>query len=88
MLRTARDFGLGLVERMPGLKQFFVAEAAGLTGDIPRLLRGERRVTSVLSCRFRASETIRDPEELTNFRACACSRPGSRLCAHAAPPAG
>ena len=42
MLRTARDFGLGLVERMPALKQLFVAEAAGLTGDVPKLLRGER----------------------------------------------
>jgi 2-octaprenyl-6-methoxyphenol hydroxylase len=40
--RTARDFGLGLVERMPALKSFFVAEAAGLTGDIPKLLRGLR----------------------------------------------
>jgi 2-octaprenyl-6-methoxyphenol hydroxylase len=41
LLRSARDFGLGLVERMPDLKQLFVAEAAGLTGDVPRLLRGE-----------------------------------------------
>ncbi len=41
LLRSARDFGLGLVERMPGLKRLFVAEAAGLTGDVPRLLRGE-----------------------------------------------
>jgi 2-octaprenyl-6-methoxyphenol hydroxylase len=40
LLRTARDFGLGLVDRMPGLKQLFVAEAAGLTGEVPRLLRG------------------------------------------------
>ena len=40
VLRTARDFGLGLVDRMPGLKQLFVAEAAGLTGEVPRLLRG------------------------------------------------
>ena len=39
-LRTLRDFGLGLVERMPALKQLFVAEAAGLTGDVPKLLRG------------------------------------------------
>jgi len=39
--RTARDFGLGLVERMPALKSLFVAEAAGLTGDIPKLLRGQ-----------------------------------------------
>jgi 2-octaprenyl-6-methoxyphenol hydroxylase len=42
LLRSARDLGLGLVERMPALKQFFVAEAAGLTGEVPRLLRGER----------------------------------------------
>src|SRR5262245_18934058 len=41
LLRSARDFGLGLIERMPGLKRLFVAEAAGLTGDVPRLLRGE-----------------------------------------------
>jgi 2-octaprenyl-6-methoxyphenol hydroxylase len=41
VLRTARDVSLGLVERMPALKQFFVAEAAGLTGEVPKLLRGE-----------------------------------------------
>jgi 2-octaprenyl-6-methoxyphenol hydroxylase len=41
-LRTLRDAGLRLVDRMPGLKQLLVAEAAGLTGDVPRLLRGER----------------------------------------------
>ncbi len=41
MLRVARGIGLGLVERLPILKQFFVAEAAGLTGDVPKLLRGE-----------------------------------------------
>jgi 2-octaprenyl-6-methoxyphenol hydroxylase len=41
LLRSARDFGLALVERLPALKQLFVAEAAGLTGDVPRLLRGE-----------------------------------------------
>jgi len=27
---------------MPGLKQLLVAEAAGLTGEVPKLLRGER----------------------------------------------
>jgi 2-octaprenyl-6-methoxyphenol hydroxylase len=42
LLRTARGVGLGLVERMPALKQFFVAEAAGVTGAVPKLLRGER----------------------------------------------
>jgi 2-octaprenyl-6-methoxyphenol hydroxylase len=42
VLRTARSAGLGIVERLPALKQFFVAEAAGLTGEVPKLLRGER----------------------------------------------
>jgi 2-octaprenyl-6-methoxyphenol hydroxylase len=40
-LRTARDFGLALVNQLPVLKQFFVAEAAGVSGEIPKLLRGE-----------------------------------------------
>ncbi len=40
ILRTSRDFGLGLVDRLPALKQFFVSEAAGQTGEIPKLLRG------------------------------------------------
>ncbi|MEQ1695074.1 MAG: FAD-dependent monooxygenase [Hyphomicrobiaceae bacterium] len=39
--RSAREFGLGLVDRLPGLKHRLVTEAAGLTGDVPRLLRGE-----------------------------------------------
>lgn len=41
VLRALRDAGLGLVDRLPGLKQLLVAEAAGLTGDVPRLLKGE-----------------------------------------------
>jgi 2-octaprenyl-6-methoxyphenol hydroxylase len=40
-LRLARDFGLGIVDRMPPLKRFFVREAAGLTGETPKMLRGE-----------------------------------------------
>ena len=40
-LRLARDLGLGLVDRLPGLKRFFIREAAGLAGTTPRLLRGE-----------------------------------------------
>jgi 2-octaprenyl-6-methoxyphenol hydroxylase len=40
-LRLVRDVGLGLVDRLPPLKQLFIREAAGLTGDLPRLLRGE-----------------------------------------------
>jgi 2-octaprenyl-6-methoxyphenol hydroxylase len=40
-LKLLRDVGLGLVDRAPPLKQMFAKEAAGLTGDVPRLLRGE-----------------------------------------------
>ncbi|WEX09937.1 ubiquinone biosynthesis hydroxylase [Chelativorans sp. AA-79] len=40
-LRAVRDFGLGLVDRMPGMKSFFVRQASGLTGGTPRLLQGE-----------------------------------------------
>jgi 2-octaprenyl-6-methoxyphenol hydroxylase len=42
LLRTARDFGLAVLDQLPALKQFLVAEAAGLTGEVPKLLRGER----------------------------------------------
>lgn len=41
VLRLARDVGLGLVERMPMLKRVFIREAAGFTGDVPKLLKGE-----------------------------------------------
>jgi 2-octaprenyl-6-methoxyphenol hydroxylase len=41
VLRFARDLGLGLVDRMPPLKQLFIREAAGLLGEVPKLLRGE-----------------------------------------------
>jgi 2-octaprenyl-6-methoxyphenol hydroxylase len=40
-LRAIRDLGMGLMDRAPGLKRFLVREAAGATGDVPRLLRGE-----------------------------------------------
>lgn len=41
-LRVMRDVGLGLVDRLPGLKSYFIREAAG-TGDggRPKLLAGE-----------------------------------------------
>ncbi|MBU3730863.1 MAG: ubiquinone biosynthesis hydroxylase [Beijerinckiaceae bacterium] len=38
-LRAVRDFGLGLVDRMPSLKQRFIREAAA-SAQSPRLLRG------------------------------------------------
>jgi 2-octaprenyl-6-methoxyphenol hydroxylase len=41
VLRLARDIGLGLVDRLPGLKDVFVRQAAGLVGDVPKLLKGE-----------------------------------------------
>jgi 2-octaprenyl-6-methoxyphenol hydroxylase len=40
-LRIVRDIGLGLVDRAPALKGLFIREAAGLTGEVPKLLRGE-----------------------------------------------
>jgi len=43
-IRAVRDIGLGLVDRMPGLKNFFIRQASGLAdmaGPAPRLLRGE-----------------------------------------------
>ena len=40
-LRILRDVGLGVVDRLPQLKAWFVGEAAGSTGAAPRLLRGE-----------------------------------------------
>lgn len=42
ILRGVRDIGMGLVARMPGLRRGFIREAAGLTGDLPRLLKGEK----------------------------------------------
>ena len=41
LLRTVRDIGLGVVDRTPPLKVLFVRQAAGLTGEVPRLLKGE-----------------------------------------------
>lgn len=41
LLRTVRDIGLGLVDRTPPLKELFIRQAAGLTGELPRLLKGE-----------------------------------------------
>ena len=41
VMRIVRDVGLGMVERMPVLKRMFIREAAGFTGDVPKLLKGE-----------------------------------------------
>ncbi len=40
-LRTIRDLGLGAANALPGLRRGLIREAAGLTGDLPRLAKGE-----------------------------------------------
>jgi len=42
LLRAVRDIGLGLVDRAPPLKNMFIRQAAGLVGEVPRLLKGEQ----------------------------------------------
>ena len=41
VLRLVRDIGLGVVDRLPAMKDMFIRQAAGVTGDVPKLLRGE-----------------------------------------------
>ncbi len=42
-LRVLRDVGLGVVERLPGLKSFFIRQAEGTSGSgHPRMLVGQR----------------------------------------------
>lgn len=41
LVRSIRDVGLGLVDRMPAIKRRLVLEAAGLTGEVPRLMQGQ-----------------------------------------------
>lgn len=41
LLRMGRDLGMGLVSAVPGLRRRFMRQAAGLTGDVPRLLAGK-----------------------------------------------
>ena len=41
-LRLARDVGLGLVNRQAGLKRFFMRQARGTVGKLPKLLRGRK----------------------------------------------
>ena len=40
-LKLARDLGLGLVDRIPALRKFFMRHAGGDVGLLPRLLKGE-----------------------------------------------
>lgn len=41
-VRLARGLGMAAVNRIAPLRQAFMREAGGATGDLPRLLRGER----------------------------------------------
>ena len=41
ILRAGRDLGLGLVNAVPALRRSFIRQAAGLTGEVPRLLQGK-----------------------------------------------
>ena len=41
-LRLVRDLGLGVVNRLPPLRRFFVRHAMGMVGDLPKLVRGKR----------------------------------------------
>jgi 2-octaprenyl-6-methoxyphenol hydroxylase len=41
LLRVARDIGMGTIQSIPALRRGFIREAAGLTGDLPRLMQGQ-----------------------------------------------
>jgi 2-octaprenyl-6-methoxyphenol hydroxylase len=41
ILRAGRDIGLGVVNAMPGLRRGLMRQAAGLTGDLPKLMQGQ-----------------------------------------------
>lgn len=41
LLRLARDIGMGVINALPGLRRGFMREAAGLTGELPRLMAGK-----------------------------------------------
>jgi 2-octaprenyl-6-methoxyphenol hydroxylase len=40
-LRVLRDIGMGAISAVPALRRGFMRQAAGLTGDVPRLLQGQ-----------------------------------------------
>ena len=40
-LRLARDIGMAALNAIPSVRRGFIREAAGLTGTLPRLMRGE-----------------------------------------------
>ena len=42
VLRLGRDLGMGVVNAIPGLRRGFIRQAAGLTGELPKLLTGRQ----------------------------------------------
>lgn len=42
LLRAGRDLGMGIVNAIPALRRGFIREAAGLIGELPKLLKGQR----------------------------------------------
>jgi 2-octaprenyl-6-methoxyphenol hydroxylase len=42
LVRVARDLGMGAISRMGPVRRGVMRQAAGLRGDVPRLMRGER----------------------------------------------
>ena len=40
LLRLGRDLGMAAVNALPGLRRGFIREAAGISGDLPELMRG------------------------------------------------
>jgi 2-octaprenyl-6-methoxyphenol hydroxylase len=42
ILRLGRDLGMGLVNAVPGLRRGFIRQAAGLNGELPKLLTGRQ----------------------------------------------
>jgi 2-octaprenyl-6-methoxyphenol hydroxylase len=41
LLRLGRDLGMAAVSAVPAVRQRFMREAAGMTGDLPRLMQGK-----------------------------------------------
>ncbi len=39
VLRLGRDLGMGAISSLPAVRRRFIREAAGITGDLPRLMR-------------------------------------------------
>jgi 2-octaprenyl-6-methoxyphenol hydroxylase len=42
LVRMARDIGMAAVNALPGLRRGFMREAAGLTGELPRLMQSKQ----------------------------------------------